>query len=191
MINVYIECLAQDCSNSSALAMELLQFCAKPSIWYIQRDVHIYIHKLFFFLKLPAVYFLFPYKSVGLDYVWQKNKIFEVFCIRPPISSTQFPVVTMDALCQPIRWAVCSAGEGCPGATASFILEEYAGFITFWRRMWVDDVLGTILLMSVVILKFHFWSDPNPIIMIITNYYTCHDRATQQKWARILWPKIE
>ena len=24
---------AQDCSNSSALAMELLQSCAKPSIW--------------------------------------------------------------------------------------------------------------------------------------------------------------
>ena len=28
----YIDGLVQDCSNSSALAMELLQFCAKPSI---------------------------------------------------------------------------------------------------------------------------------------------------------------
>ena len=28
----HIEGLTQDCSNSSALAMELLQFCAKPSI---------------------------------------------------------------------------------------------------------------------------------------------------------------
>ena len=28
-----IEGLAQDCSNSSVLAMELLQSCAKPSIW--------------------------------------------------------------------------------------------------------------------------------------------------------------
>ena len=27
------DCLVQDCSNSSALAMELLQSCAKPSIW--------------------------------------------------------------------------------------------------------------------------------------------------------------
>ena len=29
--NEHIDCLAQDCSNSSALAMELLQSCAKPS----------------------------------------------------------------------------------------------------------------------------------------------------------------
>ena len=28
-----IDGLAQDCSNSSALAMELMQSCAKPSIW--------------------------------------------------------------------------------------------------------------------------------------------------------------
>ena len=28
---VYIDGLVQDCSNSSALAMELLQFCIKPS----------------------------------------------------------------------------------------------------------------------------------------------------------------
>ena len=30
--NAYIDGLVQDCSNSSALAMELLQFCTKPSI---------------------------------------------------------------------------------------------------------------------------------------------------------------
>ena len=30
--NVYINDLVQDCSNSSALAMELLQSCIKPSI---------------------------------------------------------------------------------------------------------------------------------------------------------------
>ena len=29
----HIDGLAQDCSNSSALAMELLQSCAKPSIY--------------------------------------------------------------------------------------------------------------------------------------------------------------
>ena len=29
----YIDGLVQDCSNSSALAMELLQSCAKPPIW--------------------------------------------------------------------------------------------------------------------------------------------------------------
>ena len=28
------ECLVQDCSNSSVLAVVLLQSCAKPSIWY-------------------------------------------------------------------------------------------------------------------------------------------------------------
>ena len=30
-----IDSLEQDCSNSSALAMGLLQSCAKPSIWYL------------------------------------------------------------------------------------------------------------------------------------------------------------
>ena len=29
----YIDGLAQDCSNSSALAMELLQSCAKPLVY--------------------------------------------------------------------------------------------------------------------------------------------------------------
>ena len=32
MYDGYIDGLVQDCSNSSALAMELLQSCAKPSI---------------------------------------------------------------------------------------------------------------------------------------------------------------
>ena len=31
---LYIDGLVHDCSNSSALAMELLQFCTKPSIYY-------------------------------------------------------------------------------------------------------------------------------------------------------------
>ena len=30
---VYMDGLVQDCSNSNALAMELLQFCTKPSIY--------------------------------------------------------------------------------------------------------------------------------------------------------------
>ena len=29
----YIDGLVQDCSNSTALAMELLQFCTEPSIY--------------------------------------------------------------------------------------------------------------------------------------------------------------
>ena len=33
LLGVYIDGLVQDCSNSSALAMELLQSCTKPSIW--------------------------------------------------------------------------------------------------------------------------------------------------------------
>ena len=32
MTQVYIDGLAQDCSNSIALTMELLQSCAKPAI---------------------------------------------------------------------------------------------------------------------------------------------------------------
>ena len=32
---LYIDSLVQDCCNSSALAMELLQSCTKPSIWKI------------------------------------------------------------------------------------------------------------------------------------------------------------
>ena len=34
----YIDGLVQDCSNSSALAMELLQSCTEPSIWNQRRD---------------------------------------------------------------------------------------------------------------------------------------------------------
>ena len=33
---VHVDGLVQDCSNSSALAMELLQSCTKPSIWLLQ-----------------------------------------------------------------------------------------------------------------------------------------------------------
>ena len=33
--NHYLDYLVQDCSNSSALAMELLQSCIKPAIWSI------------------------------------------------------------------------------------------------------------------------------------------------------------
>ena len=35
---VYIDGLVQDCSNSIADALELLQSCTKPSIWYIEHD---------------------------------------------------------------------------------------------------------------------------------------------------------
>ena len=43
-----IDGLAQDCSNSSALAMELLQSCTKPSIW---SDVVLYLSILLTFLQ--------------------------------------------------------------------------------------------------------------------------------------------
>ena len=35
MHQIYIDGLVQDCSNSSALAMELLQSCTKPSIYLL------------------------------------------------------------------------------------------------------------------------------------------------------------
>ena len=34
----HIDCLVEDCSNSSALAMELLQSCTKPSTLAINND---------------------------------------------------------------------------------------------------------------------------------------------------------
>ena len=34
---IYFDGLAQDCSNSTANALELLQFCSKPSILYLSR----------------------------------------------------------------------------------------------------------------------------------------------------------
>ena len=34
---IYVDGLAQDCSNSSALAMELLQSCTKPLMWHIKQ----------------------------------------------------------------------------------------------------------------------------------------------------------
>ena len=38
----YIEGLVQDCSNSSALEMELLQSCTKPSI-YVYKCIYLLI----------------------------------------------------------------------------------------------------------------------------------------------------
>ena len=44
-IYAYIDGLVQDCSNSSALAMELLQSCTKPSIYAIDvSDIHNGLH---------------------------------------------------------------------------------------------------------------------------------------------------
>ena len=34
----YFDAFVQDCSNASALAMELMQSCTKPSIWYVIID---------------------------------------------------------------------------------------------------------------------------------------------------------
>ena len=34
-----IDGLVQDCSNSSVLAMELVQSCTKPSVWFLE-DCH-------------------------------------------------------------------------------------------------------------------------------------------------------
>ena len=34
LLHCHFDDLVQDCSNSSALAMELLQSCTKPSIWH-------------------------------------------------------------------------------------------------------------------------------------------------------------
>ena len=36
MVRYNIDVLVQDCNNSSALAMELLQSCTKPSTWCLQ-----------------------------------------------------------------------------------------------------------------------------------------------------------
>ena len=36
LLILIIEGLVQDCSNSSAEAVELLQFCTKPSIWQME-----------------------------------------------------------------------------------------------------------------------------------------------------------
>ena len=35
LVQYNIDGLVQDCSNSSAIAIELLQSCTKPSTWYI------------------------------------------------------------------------------------------------------------------------------------------------------------
>ena len=47
---IHIDGLVHDCSNSSALAMELLQFCAKSSIWsicpYIRTSELLYWHRV-------------------------------------------------------------------------------------------------------------------------------------------------
>ena len=35
LLSLHVDGLVQDCSNSSALAMELLQSCSKPSMWCV------------------------------------------------------------------------------------------------------------------------------------------------------------
>ena len=37
--------LVQDCSNSIANALELLQFCTKPSIWYSHSVFHMWLQE--------------------------------------------------------------------------------------------------------------------------------------------------
>ena len=43
-ISAHIEGLVKDCSNSSALAMELPQSCSKPSTWGMKCGVKLLIH---------------------------------------------------------------------------------------------------------------------------------------------------
>ena len=43
-VKYHIDGLVQDCSNSIANALELLQSCTKPSIWYIRCRSNILIH---------------------------------------------------------------------------------------------------------------------------------------------------
>ena len=47
----YIDGLVQDCSNSSALAMELLQSCTKPSIYAFMIQMF-----CFYFIMFVVIY---------------------------------------------------------------------------------------------------------------------------------------
>ena len=69
--DAHINGLAQDCSHSSVLAMELLQYCAKPSIYSHQK---------------PGVYFVgisfLSYHNKTLLY-WLYNQIPFCVCAQP------------------------------------------------------------------------------------------------------------
>ena len=49
LINEYFSGLLQDCSKSSALAVELLQSCTKPSIWCLYNHMHTCVNVLWLF----------------------------------------------------------------------------------------------------------------------------------------------
>ena len=53
---MYVDGLVQDCSNSSVLAMELLQYCTKPLIsWYNNLNSSKYIKHILCMLYFDAV----------------------------------------------------------------------------------------------------------------------------------------
>ena len=71
--NYYFDGLVQDCSNSSALAMELLQSCAKPSTWW-RHDVET-LSALLIFVKGNHQ------SRVGFHRKWPKE-LWRVLCCK-------------------------------------------------------------------------------------------------------------
>ena len=64
-----IDGLMQDCSNSSALAVELLQFCGKPSIWYQGKKTPRVVFKNIYF-KSSLVHYI-----TWFNVVWNTERI--------------------------------------------------------------------------------------------------------------------
>ena len=57
VVTLHINGLVQDCSNSSALAMELLQSCTKPSTWFL------------LFMCLATSHYLKPCRSASIRFL--------------------------------------------------------------------------------------------------------------------------
>ena len=71
----HVDGLAQDCSNSIALAMELLQSCTKPSMCDVVQAQETVVD---FIIKVPShEYRIFPYQDentgLGLSYLHNVN----------------------------------------------------------------------------------------------------------------------
>ena len=75
----YIVGSVQDCSNSSALAMELLQFCTEPTICYNQKESWLRIwnmeeQSISFNYKTKTL-ILSPIVTISLKNAWKFEKL--------------------------------------------------------------------------------------------------------------------
>ena len=93
--------LVQDCSNSSALAMELLQSSNKPSIWYIQCAISIQpcAHLLECFVLSSMIHIFVQWfmhrNKPNISYLLTRSMIMVFWCPGSPMGTADKVVPAM------------------------------------------------------------------------------------------------